>query len=229
MRSGVPDLSYELLHVVAGGDLVAFHTLVSGTHTGTLFGLAPTGRRSRVRQMQIERPRRSHRRAPACATTRRWHITSPATRVPGTDEGFPGAGRAAQVTGRLRRVDYEIEGAEFAGGTPGLIVRGELDLVASPALKESLGKLIDAGATVGLIDLTEATFVDSTVLGALIGANRRFLSRDGALVLVCDNPSIRTIFTLTRLDRVFEIFDTVDQAEAAILALKESRAIDSAV
>jgi anti-sigma B factor antagonist len=126
-------------------------------------------------------------------------------------------------------VDYEIEGAEFAGGTPGLIVRGELDLVASPALKESLGKLIDAGATVGLIDLTEATFVDSTVLGALIGANRRFLSRDGALVLVCDNPSIRTIFTLTRLDRVFEIFDTVDQAEAAILALKESRAIDSAV
>jgi anti-sigma B factor antagonist len=124
-------------------------------------------------------------------------------------------------------VDYEIDGAEFSDGTPGLVIRGELDLVASPALKKRLGALIDAGAAFALIDLTEATFVDSTVLGALIGANRRFLSRDGALVVVCDNPSIRTIFTLTRLDRVFEIFDTVDQAEAAVLALKETRAIDS--
>jgi steroid delta-isomerase-like uncharacterized protein len=57
MRAGVPDLTYDLLHVVHGGDHVAVHTMVSGTHTGTLFGLAPTGRSFRVRQMQIERVR----------------------------------------------------------------------------------------------------------------------------------------------------------------------------
>jgi anti-sigma B factor antagonist len=125
-------------------------------------------------------------------------------------------------------VDYEIEDTKLSDGTAGLIVRGELDLAASPALKECMGELIDAGAMFALIDLSEATFVDSTVLGALIGANRRLLSKDGALVLVCDNPNIRTIFSLTRLDRVFEIFDTPGQAEAAIRALRETRAIDSA-
>ena len=43
-------------------------------------------------------------------------------------------------------MDYQIEDADFPGGTRGLIVRGELDLVASPALKARLGELIDAGA-----------------------------------------------------------------------------------
>ena len=125
-------------------------------------------------------------------------------------------------------MDYEIEETSFSDGTPGLIARGELDLAASPALKERLAELIDGCATFALIDLSEATFVDSTVLGTLIGANRRLLSKDGALVLVGDNPNIRTIFNLTRLDRVFEIFDTPGQAEAAIRALKAARARDAA-
>jgi anti-sigma B factor antagonist len=144
----------------------------------------------------------------------------------GRGEEFAQTG--SEGAGSLHRVDYEIDGADFSSGTPGLVVRGELDLVASPELKKRLGELIDAGATFAFVDLSEATFVDSTVLGALVGANRRLLSKDGALILVCDNPSIRAIFTLTRLDRVFEIFDSVDQAEAAVLALKEARAIDSA-
>ncbi len=57
MRRGIPDLSYELVHVVAAGNLVAFHTLVRGTQTGELFGAAPTGRAFCVRQMQVERVR----------------------------------------------------------------------------------------------------------------------------------------------------------------------------
>jgi steroid delta-isomerase-like uncharacterized protein len=57
MRAGIPDLRYELVHVVADGDLVAFHSLVRGTQTGELFGMAPTGRSFCVRQMQVERVR----------------------------------------------------------------------------------------------------------------------------------------------------------------------------
>jgi steroid delta-isomerase-like uncharacterized protein len=57
MRRGIPDLAYELVHVLAVGDLVAFHTLVRGTQTGELFGSAPTGRAFCVRQMQVERIR----------------------------------------------------------------------------------------------------------------------------------------------------------------------------
>jgi hypothetical protein len=47
-------------------------------------------------------------------------------------------------------------------------------------------------------------------------------------VLVCDNPNIQTILTLTRLDRIFDTFESRSQAEAAIEALREARAADSA-
>jgi steroid delta-isomerase-like uncharacterized protein len=55
IRQGIPDLSYKILHIAAEGDLVAVHTLVTGTHTGTLFGQAPTGKKISVHQMQFER------------------------------------------------------------------------------------------------------------------------------------------------------------------------------
>ena len=125
-------------------------------------------------------------------------------------------------------MDYEIEDAVLSDGTPVLILRGELDLLACPALKERLRALIDPGPMFAVVDLSEASFVDSTVLGALIGANRHLLGNDGALALVCDNPNIRTILTLTRLDRVFDIFDSRGQAEAAVQALRDVRAADSA-
>jgi steroid delta-isomerase-like uncharacterized protein len=55
MRGGIPDLRYELVHLVADGDLVSFHTIVRGTQTGELFGQPPTNRAFAVRQMQVER------------------------------------------------------------------------------------------------------------------------------------------------------------------------------
>jgi anti-sigma B factor antagonist len=124
-------------------------------------------------------------------------------------------------------MDFEIEPGVFGDEIPGLVVKGELDLLASPVLKERIGELVDSGAMFVLIDLSEASFIDSTVLGVFVGANKRLLLNGGALVLVCDEPNIRTIFTLTLLDRVFEIFDSVDEAKAAMQALKEARAVDS--
>lgn len=54
MRDAVPDLHYEILDLVATSDKVAVFVRLTGTHSGTLFGIAPTGRSIDVRQMQIE-------------------------------------------------------------------------------------------------------------------------------------------------------------------------------
>lgn len=43
MRAGCADWHSDRLHMVAQGDLVAEHFVASGTHTGPLFGVAPTG------------------------------------------------------------------------------------------------------------------------------------------------------------------------------------------
>jgi hypothetical protein len=54
MREGIPDLHYEILDTVVTPDKAAIYLRVTGTHTGTLFGIAPTARTIDVRQMQIE-------------------------------------------------------------------------------------------------------------------------------------------------------------------------------
>jgi len=54
MRVGIPDLHYTILDAVLEPDKAAVHVRLTGTHTGELFGMAPTNRSIDVRQMRIE-------------------------------------------------------------------------------------------------------------------------------------------------------------------------------
>jgi ketosteroid isomerase-like protein len=54
MRQGIADLHYEMLDTIVTPEKAAVYLRVTGTHAGTLFGVAATGRRIDVRQMQIE-------------------------------------------------------------------------------------------------------------------------------------------------------------------------------
>lgn len=54
MRAGMPDLHYQILDLVLAEDKVAAYVRMTGTHSGEFLGLAPSGRRIDVCQMQIE-------------------------------------------------------------------------------------------------------------------------------------------------------------------------------
>jgi predicted ester cyclase len=49
IRTGFPDHDAEVIHMVAGDDLVATYKTFTGTHTGDFFGIPPTGRRATIR------------------------------------------------------------------------------------------------------------------------------------------------------------------------------------
>ena len=66
-----------------------------------------------------------------------------------------------------------------------------------------------------VVDLTGATFIDSSSLGVLIGAHRRLRGRGGRLMVACDHPGILKTFRVTGLDGVFTIAPTVEEAIAA--------------
>lgn len=55
IRIAFPDLNYVIKNMVVSDSQVAVHTSMHGTHTGELFGLAPTHKVINVNQMQIER------------------------------------------------------------------------------------------------------------------------------------------------------------------------------
>ena len=88
-----------------------------------------------------------------------------------------------------------------------MAVAGEVDLSTAPELKQALLETIEGGARRVLVDLSHATFIDSTTLGVLMGAVKRLRPAGGELAIACNDPNIRKIFEITLLDRIFEIFD----------------------
>ena len=57
IRAGFPDHDAEVIHMVSEGDLVATYKTFTGTHTGDLFGIPPTGKRGTIRVMDFVRYR----------------------------------------------------------------------------------------------------------------------------------------------------------------------------
>jgi anti-sigma B factor antagonist len=92
-----------------------------------------------------------------------------------------------------------------ASDTPVLQLRGELDAFAAPDLRARLHELIDGDEElrVVVVDLSEVSFLDSTILGTLVGALRRMRERGGELRLVYPPEPANRIFELTGLDTVF--------------------------
>jgi anti-sigma B factor antagonist len=93
-----------------------------------------------------------------------------------------------------------------------LSVQGSIDVHTVPDLQRELAAIVEDGTTRVVVDLTAVDFLDSSALGALVGANKDILARNGTLRVVCAEPRLVRIFTITRLDEVLTIVETVDEA-----------------
>jgi anti-sigma B factor antagonist len=92
-----------------------------------------------------------------------------------------------------------------------IAVEGELDLARAPSLKWTLIDSLAAGHNQLVLDLSLATFMDSTALGVLVGVNRSL--DDGArLAIAGARANVLKIFELSGLDAAFAIFSTLDEA-----------------
>ena len=65
-----------------------------------------------------------------------------------------------------------------------------------------------------LISFENVEHLSSAALGTLITVNNQVKARDGQLRLSDISPQIKEIFSITRLDRLFQIHDTSDAAMA---------------
>ena len=94
-------------------------------------------------------------------------------------------------------------------------VQGEIDIYTAPRLRELLIDLVNKGNYQIVVNLEKVGFLDSTGLGVLVGGLKRVRAHDGSLDLVCTQERILKIFKITGLTKVFDIYETVDQAIAA--------------
>ncbi len=97
--------------------------------------------------------------------------------------------------------------------------QGEIDFATGPQLKDAITEALVAGNVHLVVDLRKVDFIESTGLGALIGGRRRAYSLKGGLSLVCTEEQMLKIFKITGLDKVFSIYDTLEDATARPPAL----------
>lgn len=92
-----------------------------------------------------------------------------------------------------------------------------LDASTSTSLKSTLVDFINEGATRIVLDLSGLDFIDSSGLGAMISILKT-LGDDGEIVLCGISQTLMSLFRLTKLDRIFQIFPTADEAVQALTA-----------
>ena len=109
-------------------------------------------------------------------------------------------------------MDVTIE--ERAGGVAVALLRGRLDLVAAPAVKQRLAEAVAAGHRNLVVDLGEVSFLDSSGLSALISTLKAAREANGDVRLARPADQARTVIRLLALDRVMRTFATVEEAVA---------------
>ena len=81
-----------------------------------------------------------------------------------------------------------------------------LDASIADAFKDSIRELIAAGDRQIIIDFTSIEFMDSSGLGALVGA-MKIMGNGGTIEIANPNDAVMKVLRLTRMNKVFKIHD----------------------
>lgn len=100
-----------------------------------------------------------------------------------------------------------------------LLVRpgGELDLSVADLLRNNLDETLDREPARNIVfNLSKVTFVDSSVLGVLLGRYKRVTKNGGKVIIVSPQPQVRKILELSGL---FSIMGESDSEAEALQKL----------
>jgi anti-sigma B factor antagonist len=86
-----------------------------------------------------------------------------------------------------------------------------LDARSVPEFKAKLTQLIQAGHDQLALDIAQVEFIDSSGLGAII-AGLKLLGGNGEIVLCGISPKLISLFKMTRVDKLFRMFATPEEA-----------------
>jgi len=101
-----------------------------------------------------------------------------------------------------------------AGGFRVVTLRGEIDAFSAPSLRLEFERLIAESPPISIfvVDLAGVTFLDSSALGALVGALRLLRARGATLRVVEPQGAAKRIFPQTGLDAVLALYPTRELA-----------------
>lgn len=104
---------------------------------------------------------------------------------------------------------------KYPGGVLVIEVDGQLIVGNRQELKQKVLDAIEAGSRKFLIDFTKTGYIDSSGLGVLVSLSKKIRDEGGDLRLAGLNEDLKTLFELTKLDTLFAITDSAEEALAA--------------
>jgi anti-sigma B factor antagonist len=94
-------------------------------------------------------------------------------------------------------------------------VDGQLIVGNRQELKQKVLESLDGGAKKFVVDFSKTGYIDSSGLGVLVSLSKKIREQGGELRLAGLNEDLQTLFELTKLDTLFAITRTADEALAA--------------
>lgn len=91
-------------------------------------------------------------------------------------------------------------------------VAGEIDLHKSQAFQQGLLEVLQRGPKTLVVNLSDVGYMDSSGVASLVKLLSRTRKVGVKLALAGMNEKVRSIFEITRLDGVFTMYDTEQEA-----------------
>lgn len=89
---------------------------------------------------------------------------------------------------------------------------GRLTVTGAPQIRQAVGDLVEGGRTRIVVDLAATEFIDSSGLGALVGALKTARLAGGDLRIAAAPEQVRMVLRLTNLDRVLKNHPSAEAA-----------------
>ena len=108
-------------------------------------------------------------------------------------------------------IDIKVE-TRTSGEWAIVDVEGEVDVFTAPKLREQIIALLTDGKDHIVVNLEKVDFMDSTGLGVLVGGLKRVKEKEGRLALAGAHGTVLRVLSVTGLNSVFPLHETVEQA-----------------
>ena len=93
-----------------------------------------------------------------------------------------------------------------------VVLRGESGTETVNQLKDKMEAIVNEGKNRLVMDFSDVSYLNSMGLGVIAGTLKRVKKENGDLKLLNLSPAVRELLELTRLTKVFEIFDSEESA-----------------
>lgn len=92
-------------------------------------------------------------------------------------------------------------------------VSGDIDLANSPAMRKTLlGEIKEKRTPKVLLNLKNVRYIDSSGIASLVEGLKASRDIGSRMILYGLSPAVREVMELSRLQRIFEIYDNEEQA-----------------